>query len=685
MGNLLKTKVIHHFSHNCLHRLETVTIFLLFGGYSQVIHKGYRNLFPPRLLKKILILTATPSEGEAVVARNLRDALIHLAPDEARVEMGDLLDTPSGRLQHLWKGVHQLLSPLEERGPHVDRLRDTLRAWEPDVVVSTCPVYNSLIGEIHRDGRVRDFTLVSLISAPLLPDSPWLRAESDHFAVIGVASETALRQAGVSEGKIFLGFPLPRHEGSSNSLPTMGQRPRILYLANSARKKAPKVIDRLLENPAWDITVLAEPDSGLGPVIRAKATTAPHRMKVATSEANLPQLLREHHVVISRAEAGIVQEAIAAGCPMIVYKLSSTREEGYFSPLRAANAGVLAEKPREVIDWLTRAFRDEARLLELWRKNLASLERPESALRLARFVLDLAEVAPLPVPAIHALPPPEPQEIAAALSVKPRLRCAPKKLLMCDLHTHTTWSDGKLSVAEMVDFYGQRGFDCLCITDHLCDPKRLLGKLVNLTGLVIPPDRIGAYFEAIEREKKRAWAQYDLLLMTGIEFNKDGYTPKTSTHLLGIDLLAPIDPSLGIKETIAAIHVQGGLAIASHPHEMKSHWGKDTLYLWENVDEYAPLLDAWEVANRDDIFNPVGLKKLPFVANSDFHKPKHIHSWKTLLWCEKEAEAIKTCIRVNRDVSLTLYRDQRFGLEERQPDLAPLMEYQPQGLVATGG
>jgi hypothetical protein len=60
-------------------------------------------------------------------------------------------------------------------------------------------------------------------------------------------------------------------------------------------------------------------------------------------------------------------------------------------------------------------------------------------------------------------------------------------------------------------------------------------------------------------------------------------------------------------------------------------------------------------------FQPVGLKKLPFIASSDFHKPKHIHSWKTLLYCEKEAEAIKRCIRVNRDVSLTLYRDHRFG------------------------
>ena len=99
--------------------------------------------------------------------------------------------------------------------------------------------------------------------------------------------------------------------------------------------------------------------------------------------------------------------------------------------------------------------------------------------------------------------------------------------------------------------------------------------------------------------------------MTGVEFNKDGYTAKTSTHLLGVDLKAPIDPSLDIKQLIAEIRAQGGLAIASHPHEMKSEWGKNTLYLWEHVDEYAPLIDAWEVANRDDIFNPVGLKNCP--------------------------------------------------------------------------
>jgi hypothetical protein len=37
-----------------------------------------------------------------------------------------------------------------------------------------------------------------------------------------------------------------------------------------------------------------------------------------------------------------------------------------------------------------------------------------------------------------------------------------------------------------------------------------------------------------------------------------------------------------------------------------------------------------------------------------------------MLWCEKDPEAIKECIRQNKDVSITLYRDHRFGGESEE-------------------
>ena len=39
--------------------------------------------------------------------------------------------------------------------------------------------------------------------------------------------------------------------------------------------------------------------------------------------------------------------------------------------------------------------------------------------------------------------------------------------LLCELHAHTTWSDGELSLAAVVDLYGTAGFDALCVTDHV--------------------------------------------------------------------------------------------------------------------------------------------------------------------------------------------------------------------------
>ena len=80
------------------------------------------------------------------------------------------------------------------------------------------------------------------------------------------------------------------------------------------------------------------------------------------------------------------------------------------------------------------------------------------------------------------------------------------------------------------------------------------------------------------------------------------------------------------------------------------------IHLWKNHEKYAKLFDAWEVANRDDLFNVIGLKKFNYIANSDFHEKRHVYSWKSLIKAEKNIEAIKEAIRNNKNIAITLFR-----------------------------
>ena len=50
------------------------------------------------------------------------------------------------------------------------------------------------------------------------------------------------------------------------------------------------------------------------------------------------------------------------------------------------------------------------------------------------------------------------------------------------------------------------------------------------------------------------------------------------------------------------------------------------------------------------------IKEFNYIANSDFHEEKHLRSWKTLLRCSKNVEAVKQAIRTNEAVALFLYR-----------------------------
>ena len=65
-------------------------------------------------------------------------------------------------------------------------------------------------------------------------------------------------------------------------------------------------------------------------------------------------------------------------------------------------------------------------------------------------------------------------------------------MLLADLHIHTTWSDGKLPMTEVVDLFGRTGHDVIAITDHVVNTDNVVGKVTHRAGLTVTADNLPA-------------------------------------------------------------------------------------------------------------------------------------------------------------------------------------------------
>jgi predicted metal-dependent phosphoesterase TrpH len=112
------------------------------------------------------------------------------------------------------------------------------------------------------------------------------------------------------------------------------------------------------------------------------------------------------------------------------------------------------------------------------------------------------------------------------------------KLGRADLHMHTTVSDGLATVKEVLQHVAKRGvLDVIAITDH---------------------DRIEASLWAYENRHR-----YPFDIVPGVEVSSAG------GHVLALWVTKPIPMNMSLKETIAAIHEQGGLAVLAHPFHVQ--------------------------------------------------------------------------------------------------------------------
>jgi hypothetical protein len=179
--------------------------------------------------------------------------------------------------------------------------------------------------------------------------------------------------------------------------------------------------------------------------------------------------------------------------------------------------------------------------------------------------------------------------------------------LLCDFHVHTTWSDGRLSVREVIDLYGQTGrFDVIAITDHILMKKDLLARAGRLATL-----------------GRRAFGVRRRLTPTSMTSALRG--ARCGSNMLVI-------PGAGSRRTGCAAKKDSSTSRSAsapinrqrHPQKSSSGRAEHRLYPHHRTDgsgsaraivgpprRAVGLVDVWEAGNRDDLFSVTSLKHFP--------------------------------------------------------------------------
>jgi predicted metal-dependent phosphoesterase TrpH len=106
-----------------------------------------------------------------------------------------------------------------------------------------------------------------------------------------------------------------------------------------------------------------------------------------------------------------------------------------------------------------------------------------------------------------------------------------------DIHMHTTASDGFSSVEAVLDHVAKLGtLDVIAITDH---------------------DVLDSSLWAYSHR-----TQYPFEIIPGVEVSS------AEGHVLALWVTQPIAKDMSLKDTVSAIHKQGGMAIVAHPFEV---------------------------------------------------------------------------------------------------------------------
>lgn len=169
--------------------------------------------------------------------------------------------------------------------------------------------------------------------------------------------------------------------------------------------------------------------------------------------------------------------------------------------------------------------------------------------------------------------------------------------MIFDVHTHT----GRYSSCSAISL-----------------EELILAERMNADGIVVTDhDHL-----MDEKEAEYLSRKYEFIVLPGVEISAQG----VYAHILAFGIKREIGPDMGVEETLARIHEQGGVAVAAHPLRYVDELDRSVWKGLDAIETLNPHCSQEQNMKAREIACDWGL---PQIGSSDVHNSSMVGTYAT--------------------------------------------------------